>query len=192
MSIELNRREFLKIVFASTSVVAVSGASTLWPSDQLTRPVEEPVYLEVDEAGYIIDPRFDYCDLCPPTHREYHSLVGLGKKDLRAALTNEPGLIENLVVDPDNWSLEEIDGWLDEYVDLSEMGTWEGMKYTHYGPAIEIYQQMDHRIAGEIGLELVDGDHPGSDFVGIAFHGNIADLNSELERLGMNLIVLSS
>jgi len=192
MSIELNRREFLKIVFASTSVVAVSGASTLWPSDQLTRPVEEPVYLEVDESGYIVDPRFDYCDLCPPTNREYHSLVGLGKNELRAALTNELGLIENLVIDPDNWSLEEIDDWLDEYVDLDDMGTLEAMKYTHYGPALQIYQQMDHRDADDVGFQLVDGDHPGSSFVGIAFHGDKEELNHQLERLGMNLVIKHS
>jgi len=76
MSIEVNRREFLKIVFASTTVVAVSGASALWPQD-----------------------------------------------------------------------------------------------------------------AFRLGLELIDGDHPGSDFVGIAFRGNVTELNRELEQLGMNLII---
>ena len=74
MSIELTRREFLKIVFATTSLVAVTGVTTMWPSNELTRPIMEPVYLEVDDYGYIIDPGFDYWDMCPPKSREYHSL----------------------------------------------------------------------------------------------------------------------
>jgi hypothetical protein len=189
MSIEVNRREFLKIVFASTSVVAVSGASALWPSVALSRPVCDPVHLNIDDSGYIVDPGFDYCDLDVPTYREYHSLVGLGQNDLRVALNNEPGLIENLVVDPDDWSLEEIEGWLDEYVDLDDMGTWEGMKYTHYGPGIEIYEQMSREQVNDLGLELVDGDHPGSSFVGVAYHGDIEELNEGFERLGMNLVI---
>ena len=192
MSIELTRREFLQIVFATTSVVALTGATTMWPSNELTRPVMEPVYLEVDDSGFIVDPGFDYCDMCPPKNREYHSLTGLGGNELRVALDKEPWLIEHLVADPDNWSLDEIDGWLDEYVELSDMGTWETMQYTPFGPAIQIYQRMDHRDAREIGLELVDGDHPGSDFVGIAFHGDTLELNRQLEKLGMNLIVSSS
>jgi hypothetical protein len=192
MSTELDRREFLKIVFATTSVVAVSGVTTLWPSNVLPRPVMDPVYLEVDQNGYIVDPGFDYCDMCPPTYREYHSLSGLDNNALKIALDKQPGLIEHLVSDHDNWSIEEVDGWLDEYVELSEMGTWEAMQYTPYGPAIEIYLKMDHVVAAEIGLDLVDGDHPGSDFVGVAFHGDIAELNSALERLGMNLVVTAS
>ena len=88
MSTELNRRDFIKIVFASTSVVAVSGASALWPSDALSRPVAEPVYLEIDDAGYIVDPGFNYCDLITPTFREHHSLVGLDKTELKAELDN--------------------------------------------------------------------------------------------------------
>ncbi|HIM25354.1 MAG TPA: twin-arginine translocation signal domain-containing protein [Rhodospirillales bacterium] len=39
MSIKLSRRDFLKIVFATASAAAVSGASTLWPSNALSRPV---------------------------------------------------------------------------------------------------------------------------------------------------------
>jgi len=136
MSIEINRREFLKIVFASTTVVAVSGASALWPQEALSRPISDPAYLEIDDSGYIVDPGFDYCDLNLPTNREHHSLVGLGEDEIKDELS-------------------------------------------------EIFDED----ASRLGLELIDGDHPGSDFVGIAFRGNVTELNRELEQLGMNLII---
>ena len=56
MSIELSRRDFLKIVFATASAAAVSGAATLWPSNALSRPVFEPVYLSVQDR-YIVGRR---------------------------------------------------------------------------------------------------------------------------------------
>lgn len=189
MSIEVNRREFLKVVFASASVVAVSGASTLWPSNALSRPVFDPVYLEIDDSGYIVDTGFDYCNQNVPTYRQHHSLEGLGKDQLKAELCEIFDEIEHLVSDPENWSVDEVDDWLDTHMDIDDMGTWEGMKFTHYGPAIQIYEQMGREDAFRLGLELIDGDHPGSDFVGIAFHGDVAELNRELEQLGMNLVI---
>jgi hypothetical protein len=189
MSTEISRRDFLKIVFASTSAVAVSGASALWPLDALPRPVAEPVYLEIDGSGYIVDPRFDYCDLDVPTYREYHSLVGFRKDELKGELQDIFDKIEHLVSDPDNWSIDEVEEWLDASMDIADMGTWEGMRYTHYGPAIQIYEQMSRQDAYRLGLELIDGDHPGSDFVGIAFRGDVTKLNKELEQLGMNLVI---
>jgi len=189
MSIEINRREFLKIVFASTTVVAVSGASALWPQEALSRPISDPVYLEIDDSGYIVDPGFDYCDLNLPTNREHHSLVGLGEDEIKDELSEIFDEIEHLVSDPDNWSVDEVEEWLNTPMNLEDMGTWEGMRYTHYGPAIQIYEQMARHDASRLGLELIDGDHPGSDFVGIAFRGNVTELNRELEQLGMNLII---
>ena len=158
----------------------------------MSRPVSDPVYLNIDGSGYIVDPGFDYCDLDVPTYREYHSLVNFGKAELKAELQEIFFEIEHLVSDPENWSVDEIEEWLDTPMDITDMGTWEGMKYTHYGPAIQIYEQMERQDVLRLGLELIDGDHPGSDFVGIAYHGDVAELNSQLEQLGMNLIVVSN
>ncbi|MBT6220420.1 MAG: twin-arginine translocation signal domain-containing protein [Rhodospirillales bacterium] len=188
MSIELSRREFLKIVFATASATAVSGASVLWPSNAIARPVFEPVYLSVHD-GYIVDPYFDYCDVCLPTFRELHSLEGLEADALKAELEQISDYFEHVVVDPDNWTIDELEEWLDTQVDMEDMGAWKAMKYTQYGPALEIYEQLAHDDANELGLILVEGCHPGSDFVGIEFHGNLAELNRGFERLGMNLVV---
>jgi hypothetical protein len=32
-------------------------------------------------------------------------------------------------------------------MDIADMGAWEGMGYTHYGPAIQIYEQMSRQDA---------------------------------------------
>ena len=41
--------------------------------------------------------------------------------------------------------------------------------------------------AKEIGLHLVEGEHPGSSFCGVAFDGGISELNQALARQGLNL-----
>jgi hypothetical protein len=162
MSIEVNRRDFLKIVFQTAPAIAVASKLALWPSEALSRPASDPVYLSIDENGYIVDPGFDYCDLITPTFREHHSLVGLGKAELKANLENIFYEIEHLVEDPENWTVDEIQEWLDTHVELEDLGSREAMTYTHYGPGIEIYDRMSRDQAATLGLELVDGDHPGS------------------------------
>ena len=188
MSIELSRRDFLKIVFATASAAAVSGASTLWPSNALSRPVFEPVHLSV-EGGYIVDPYFDYCDVCLPTFRKIHSLEGLGADALNVELEKISWAFEHVVADPENWSVDEVKEWLDTEVELDDLAAWQAMKYTQYGPAIEIYEQLSRDDAEELGLMLFEGCHPGSGFVGIEFHGDPKVLTKGFERLGMNLVV---
>jgi hypothetical protein len=189
MSIELNRRDFLKIVFQTVPTVAVVSKMALWPGEALSRPASDPVYLSIDENGYIVDPGFDYCDLITPTFREHHSLDGLSNAELKANLDDNFYEIEHLVTDPDNWTIDEIQEWLDTNVELEHLGSREAMKYTEYGPGIGIYDRMSNAQAASLGLELVDGDHPGSSFVGVAYHGNIESLNEGLERLGLNLVI---
>ncbi|MFP6733350.1 MAG: hypothetical protein VB959_05870 [Rhodospirillales bacterium] len=96
---------------------------------------------------------------------------------------------EHVVADPENWSVDEVKEWLDTEVELDDLGAWQAMKYTQYGPALEIYEQLSRDDAEELGLMLVEGCHPGSDFVGIEFHGDPAELTRGFERLGMNLVV---
>jgi len=189
MSIELNRRDFLKIVFQTTPAIAVASKLALWPSKAASRPTSDPVFLSVDENGYIVDPDFDYCDLITPTFREHHSLVGLSKEELKANLENKFYEIEHLVEDPENWTVDEIQEWLDTHVELEDLKAREAMKYTEYGPGIGIYDRMSSVQAATLGLELVDGDHPGSSFVGVAYHGDIESLNEGLEQLSLNLVI---
>jgi len=70
MSIEINRREFLTIVFATTTAAAASGATTLWPAKAISRPISEPFNLKLDEYNYLVDPDFNYGSVSLHTHRE--------------------------------------------------------------------------------------------------------------------------
>ena len=112
------------------------------------------------EDGYIVDPNFDYCETQLPTFRELHSLEGLGPKALKVELDNIYDEIEHLITDRNNWSVDEVAEWLDSEVELHDLGAWAGMKYSPYGPALEIYQQMDYNDANDLGLILIEGPHP--------------------------------
>ena len=122
MSTELNRRDFLKVVFATTTAAAVSGAVPLWPADAIDRPVSKPFNLTLDDSHYLVDPSFDYGSVSLPTHREHLLLEGLEGDDLKNELNEQFWQIEHLLKDPKKWSLDEVEGWLDteiEYEDLT-------------------------------------------------------------------------
>ena len=97
--IETSRRDFMKIVFATTTAVAVSGATTLWPETALTRPISKPFNLALDDSSYLVDPSFDFSPVSLPTNRERLSLEGLKPRALKKALDEQIGEIESLVED---------------------------------------------------------------------------------------------
>jgi hypothetical protein len=76
MSLEINRRDFLKVVFTTTSAAAVSGVLPHWPAEALSRPIMEPVEFADDGYGYLIDPDMKYYDISHPTFREWLGLEG--------------------------------------------------------------------------------------------------------------------
>jgi hypothetical protein len=188
MSTEITRRDFLELVFATASVTAVSGGVSLWPSNALARPIAEPAQLFIDGDGYIIDAYFDFLpDL--PTFREHLGIVGLDRKTAKEALDQEVDRFEHIVEDPENWSLEEIEEWLDSQLELDDLGPYNAMKYTQYSPGIELYERLDGEVFGELGLELIDTPSMCSDFVGVRYLGDVDELNAGLARHGLNLIV---
>ena len=74
------------------------------------------------QGAYLIDPNFDYCDVRLPTHRQYLSLEGLEGKDLKLALDDQVYEIEHLVSDPENWSLDEVEEWLETEIEFDDLG----------------------------------------------------------------------
>jgi hypothetical protein len=191
MSTEINRRDFLKVIFSTASTAAMSGLLPLWPKNALSRPIAEPVILEIGSDGYLIMKDFDWGGALAelPTFREQHQLENLSPKNLKERLNAEIGLIEHIVSDPEDWSLEEVEDWLNSSVELEDLGLWEAMSYTEYGPAIDIWESVGWDRSEELGLTLIEGDHPGSDFAGVQFFGDPTELNRELQREGLNLIV---
>jgi hypothetical protein len=120
MSTEINRRDFLKLISATASVAAVSGKVAFWPTEALSRPIAEPAVLALDDSCYIIDPYFDFCpDL--PTFRELYSLEDLEPENIKEELKDEVWRFEELLFDPKNWSVNEIDTWLDTQVAMDDI-----------------------------------------------------------------------
>ena len=192
MSTELNRRDFLKVVFATTTAAAVSGAVPLWPADAIDRPVSKPFNLTLDDSHHLVDPSFDYGSVSLPTHREHLLLEGLEGDDLKNELNEQFWQIEHLLKDPKKWSLDEVEGWLDTEIEYENLSAWQAAQFSPYKSGLDIYQHLDVEAADTLGLELVEGDHPGSSFVGVAFYGDVDELNRQLQKLGLNLVVTSS
>lgn len=188
MSTDITRRDFLGLVFATATANAVSGGLPLWPSNALARPIAKPAELFIDGEGYIIDAYFDFLpDL--PTFREHLEVVGLDREAAKEVLEREVDRFEHIVSDPENWSMEEIEDWLDSRLELDDLGPYNAMKYTQYRPGLELYERLDQSVIDELGLELVDCPSMCSDFVGLRYLGDIDELNAGLARHGLNLIV---
>ena len=98
MSLEISRRDFLKIIFTTTSAAAVSGVLPHWPAAALNRPVREPVVFADDGYGYLIDSSMEYYDFSLPTFREHLGLEGLGPKQLKTRLKQEESRFEHLIL----------------------------------------------------------------------------------------------
>ncbi len=188
MSTKINRRDFLKLISATASVAAISGKIAIWPSGALSRPIAEPAVLALDDSRYIIDPYFDFCpDL--PTFRELLSLEGLKPDQIKEALKDEEWRFEFLIADPENWSVSEIQGWLDTQVEMDDMSPWRSAQYTQYAPGVELYNHLGRDDADQLGLAYIEGEMPGHDFLGVRLDGDIDNLNTGLARHGFNLIV---
>jgi hypothetical protein len=188
---KVSRRDFLKVVFATTTAAVVSGSAPLWPSNAVARPVSEPFSLGLDEYNYLIDPDFSSGDIILPTHRERLSLEGLKPKALKKALNAQIWEIGDLISDPDKWSIDEVEWWLDSEVDHEDLGAWQSARLSPYGAGLEIYNRLDREDAFDLGLELVEGDTPGGGFVGVAYFGDVDELNSGFQKLGLNLVVIA-
>ena len=189
MSLEINRRDFLKVIFTTTSAAAVSGVLPHWPAAALNRPVREPVVFADDGYGYLIDSSMEYYDFSLPTFREHLGLEGLGPKQLKTRLKQEESRFEHLISASGRWNIDEVQEWLDSDVEFDDLSLREGMTYTPYGPPIEFYDQLPYADSEKIGLALIEGDHPGSSFAGIQLLNTPDDANRELQKLGINVIV---
>ena len=188
LSPEINRRDFIKFVFGTASAAAVAGSLPLWPKDAMSRPVAEPVKLLIDEYNYLVDPYFDF-NPSLPTYREFLSLNNVSESELRKALEAEHWRFEYLLDDPDNWSVDEVQEWLDSDIQFEDMSPWNAAQYTEYADGIRLYESLPFNEALELDLSLVEGDIPGSDFCGVYFGGDVEGLNKALQSRGINVVV---
>ena len=191
-SFEIDRRDFIKFVFGTASAVAVSGGSSIWPTEALTRPIAEPAKLALDDYNYLVDPYFDYNPQLP-TYREFLSLKNLSNSELKDALKDDTWRFEHHLKDPDNWSVHEIQGWLEESIDFDDMSPWNAAQYTEYGNGIRLYDALPYEDVRDLNLTLMEGEVPGSNFCGVRYDGDFEEdfdnLNRGLAGRGINLII---
>ena len=191
-SFEIDRRDFIKFVFGTASAVAVSGGSSIWPTEALTRPIAEPAKLALDDYNYLVDPYFDYNPQLP-TYREFLSLENLSNSELKDALKDDTWRFEHHLKDPDNWSVHEIQGWLEESIDFDDMSPWNAAQYTEYGNGIRLYDALPYEDVRDLNLTLMEGEVPGSNFCGVRYDGDFEEdfdnLNRGLAGRGITLII---
>lgn len=202
MTIDISRRDFLKIIFG-TAAAAVIPAIDLWPEDikalpKKALPVAVPYEFILDEYGYLVDPSYDW-EVDWPTVREHlhYDYFTLEEKiEVFEDRHGIDGLLDYVDKPLSQWNeddlavLESINrDWLDELQSNEILEGYEAATYTEYWPGVKVYETMDSITADDLGLVLVEGDHPGSSFCGVRFDGNLEDLNSALFRAGLNMVV---
>ena len=191
-SFEIDRRDFIKFVFGTASAVAITGGSSIWPTEALTRPIAEPAKLALDDYNYLVDPYFDYNPQLP-TYREFLSLENLSNSELKDALKDDTWRFDHHLKDPDNWSVHEIQGWLEESIDFDDMSPWNAAQYTEYGNGIRLYDALPNEDVRDLNLTLIEGEVPGSNFCGVRYDGDFEEdfdnLNRGLAGRGINLII---
>jgi hypothetical protein len=193
----MNRRDFMKVILTTVSAAALRRPDKLWPVAERARPIAEPIQLLRTPEGYLRGPEVDRL----PTYRRMLDFDALSENGKRNALLELWRMVhledfEDRVNDPDDTldneeALDELAQWhLDDEVNLESLSLRDSAKISEYGVGIEIYDALPETTAKRLGLELIVGDQPGSSFSGVAFYGEVDELNRELERVGLNLVVI--
>jgi hypothetical protein len=189
----IDRRNFLTIVFGTASLAMLRRADAAQLEKLASRPVHAPYRLAL-EGSYIVDPEFDAGDVELPTRREHHGYDALTREEQICFLA-EHGFGDEDDEGEYEWSLADAEAWLDEPVDPEEIGDYAfaaNSSWSPYAQGVEIFEKLGRSEAKRLGVRIVEGDHPGSSFVGVAFKGDaqaLRALNDELERIGLNLVI---
>ena len=77
-----------------------------------------------------------------------------------------------------------VDEWADEVMEEPE---WLPLSATPNGQAYLLFEDWDPDIRDCLGIQLVEGDHPGSSFMGAQIFENLDDVNKELQGMGIPL-----
>ncbi len=189
MSTEITRRGFLQIVFATTAAVSAGWSANLLAASEVTKTLPDPARLTIDCSGYIVDASFEYCDVSLPTWRDHLGLIGVEGDDLKKRLAEEYDRFEWVVDGRDDWTVEELEPWLDSELEIDDLSPRNGMRYTPYGPALDLYDALSLQTSDELGLILIEGEMPGNDFTAVQYLGDADALNESLRNHGINLVI---
>jgi hypothetical protein len=145
----------------------------------------EDVYELVDSRPLTPDDLIREVESCPPLMREFQTQAA----DAGEAYADD--LDEGWV----RWIRDEgeagmpmfheiIDQWLASPVDWDEY-EWFPSDWSGQGKAFKFFSGMDAELLDELGVVIVEGDHPGSDYLAAELRAEIADANRAAERLGL-------
>jgi hypothetical protein len=205
MSKEIDRRDFIGVILGTVSSTALSGSlSAEWPENAKDRPVADPIVFHL-ENGYVVDPIFDY-DVELPTVREnrYEALDTEGAieffLDLVGYDEERIAELETIIKKPHRkWSEEDLPFLekqfreeLDQPEDPDYLSFRMNAVCSEYSAGITLLDELGDERSKELGLYLVEGEHPGSSFCGVGFDGALEELNLELVRRGLNLSIEQS
>jgi hypothetical protein len=83
----------------------------------------------------------------------------------------------------------EIQEWLDGREDPENLSFYQALTLTEFHAGADLIDALGDETASQLGLYVVEGDHPGSSFCGVAFDGDLDELNLALAHEGLNMIV---
>lgn len=75
-----------------------------------------------------------------------------------------------------------IESWLQEPVNWMGMEWWDHT-WSGQGRALAFFQQMDHSLVRQLGVRIVEGEHPGSTYYAAELRATIEDANDAAAKL---------
>lgn len=79
---------------------------------------------------------------------------------------------------------ELVDDWLTDPIDWMQ-SEWIPVRSGAQGAAFGFFEDQPYELLQELGVVIVDGEHPGSSYVAAELRANIDDANVAAERLGL-------
>lgn len=79
---------------------------------------------------------------------------------------------------------ELVDDWLTDPIDWMQ-AEWIPVRSGAQGAAFGFFEGQPYELLKELGVVIVDGEHPGSSYVAAELRANIDDANEAAERLGL-------
>jgi hypothetical protein len=191
----------IEIIFKTMPKSARSGKlAKIWPSDKKDRKVAEPVTFYVGDGYLEGGGNSDSYSLPSVRESKYESL----SPEAALQFFIERCIIKDLTESAENYVEKKLNDWeeddldsledffadyLSSEVDPDELGMYELASCGPYSLGIDLWYELTPKQRSEFDLSLVEGEHPGSSFSGVEFHGSSQALNQALAKAGLNMTV---
>lgn len=163
-----------------TGFVALSDVEECSP---LLSHIQSQAEDEVDECRQILVRRVSEAVSWPDDEKKRRRLADL--QDLSVQLESEDDRWKAWVELKGQLELEGlVQKWLNSPLDWSQ-SEWFPTEWGGQGVAFTYFSSMDREIREELGIEIIEGDRPGSTYFAAELHRSIAEANRAAARLGL-------